>query len=1097
MSIKDNPNFFQITRQPIQQTAKTYRLLDLFRAVIDDVSITLGVNDMRNILLVDLNVPETNLRQPLLNVLEEVILHYCKTWKGWEKSIDYYKDQFNFQIGFLEILRFIREKCKIVIEQSHVYIEEVAKSQLEETTLVTDPSKPTCPYKLTIGGPPSILNTLVAVIKNDDILIKQHEETPWRTLTASEFLNWPFVSVEVKLLDLELKRVNTHNFQRYIAKANQKLPLPESKFISEVTKLSKDGKPYTHTFFNFYFIQLFNILRKIQGESRISELQHIYTQFLMDIKEMNIHESMCTNTTVQFNIGKQKYSRSKLMVGTNNENKNGLRAINYVEHIIPQIDLTLHKCTAAQDMSDTKSVTFKRLNTIKVSKVDDDTTFGGYYGFKLYVKFDSSSITEVTLQKINCFEKHFKEFPEKYNLQIISKTKSFNVDLLHIYEDNRFQTEWKSFRMDVLKDTETVLALMAVAMHQLIVKQDKEFNCRVRPYLINHQPILHLKNLKTNCFSSLVSVCGTVIKASNTRQLLTKESLFKCGNCNGTQVLQHIDNVYSVPKFCPTKGCRAQSKFVCTLDSPQTRTVNWQSLKIQELIGVGQYENGRVPRTIDCEVTEDLVGFCVPGDDVTITGIIKSHNCARKNQPSVFSMYIDVISIINNKNKRNGSIESITFNEDDCKIIQKIHSEPSLFRYLVQSLCPTIYGNEIVKAGLLLSLLGGTHYEDEMTRSISHVLMVGDPGLGKSQMLLACANVAPRGVYVCGNTSTNSGLTVTMTKESNGDYSLEAGALILADQGCCCIDEFDKMAQHNTLLEAMEQQSVSIAKAGVMCNLSARASILAAGNPIGGHYNKAKTVAENLKISSPLISRFDLVFVLVDRPCQKYDKLVSERVLGLHRNNKQRDLKNHTGTVTDCLEERLRFHGDEGSELLDHQVLRKYIAYAQKYVHPVINSEAQDILKNFYLELRRYCQIHNCSPITPRQLESMIRLTQARAKAELREEATVEDAVDVLEIMRSSFIDIFTDETGTLDFRRSQSGSGMSKQKQLTAFLSYLQKQAEELSQSVFSRDELRAIAEENGITRDRFSDLFQKLNFHGYLLKRAANKFQLASADF
>ncbi|KAK4874713.1 hypothetical protein RN001_014073 [Aquatica leii] len=740
-----------------------------------------------------------------------------------------------------------------------------------------------------------------------------------------------------------------------------------------------------------------------------------------------------------------------------------------------------------------------RKTTFEKSEVNNNPSLHGYYGFKLYIKTDQSANIEITLQKLTHLETYFNKHSEKYNLETISKTKSFVIDLLHIYSDEEFNLKWNNFKDEILKDTKNVLSLMAVAMHQLIVMHNTDFNSFVHPRLINHEPILNLKNLRTNCFGTLTSIRGTVIKASSTRQLLTKEILFECGNCEGRQVVQQIENTYTLPKGCPTKGCRAQSNFCPILDSPLTRTVDWQCLKIQELIGANQYENGRVPRTIECELTDDLVGFCLPGDDVTITGVIKSRNSAKKNQPSTFSMYIDVISVVNDKSRANGSIERITFDTEDYYAIQKIHSEPFLFRFLVQSLCPNIYGNEIVKAGLLLTLFGGTHCEDESTiRSISHVLMVGDPGLGKSQMLLACANVAPKGVYVCGNTSTSSGLTVTMTKESNGDYSLEAGALLLADQGCCCIDEFDKMTQHSSLLEAMEQQSVSIAKAGVMCNLSARASILAAGNPVGGHYDKAKTVAENLKISSPLISRFDLVFVLVDQPCEKYDKLVSERVLGLHRQSKQPRVKQDTITVRDCLEDRLKLNGNEDIELLDHPLMRKYIAYAQKYVHPVILPEAQEILGKFYLELRKYCAEHNnCSLITPRQLESMIRLTQARAKAELREEATAEDAVDVLEIMRNSFIDIFTDETGTLDFRRSQSGSGMSKQKQLKEFLSVLQQQAEDLSQSVFTRDQLKEVAEEIGIAKEAFSDVLQKLNFHGYLLMRGGNKYQLASVDF
>ncbi|XP_033102817.1 DNA helicase MCM8-like [Anneissia japonica] len=157
------------------------------------------------------------------------------------------------------------------------------------------------------------------------------------------------------------------------------------------------------------------------------------------------------------------------------------------------------------------------------------------------------------------------------------------------------------------------------------------------------------------------------------------------------------------------------------------------------------------------------------------------------------------------------------------------------------------------------------------------------------KMLKAVVNVAPRGVYVCGNTTSATGLTVTLSKESGtGDYTLEAGALVLADQGCCCIDEFDKMSsQHQALLGAMEQQSISLAKAGIVCNLPARAAILAAANPVGGHYNKAKIVSENLKMGSALLSRFDLVFILVDKPDEQMDSMLSEHVMAMHAGRKR------------------------------------------------------------------------------------------------------------------------------------------------------------------------------------------------------------------
>ncbi|XP_040836911.1 DNA helicase MCM8 isoform X2 [Ochotona curzoniae] len=764
-----------------------------------------------------------------------------------------------------------------------------------------------------------------------------------------------------------------------------------------------------------------------------------------------------------------------------------------------------------------------------------------YKGWKLYFS-EVYSDGSFCIEKIQAFEQFFTRRIDLYDKDEIERKGSILVDFKELIEDDKLTNLIPNIAHELRDAPERTLACMGLAIHQVLTKdlerhaaelqaqeglpQDRGTIVNVphvHARVYNYEPLTQLKNVRANCYGKYVALRGTVVRVSNIKPLCTKMA-FRCASCGKVQSFPLPDGKYSLPTKCPVPGCRGRS-FAALPSSPLTVTMDWQSIKIQELMSDDQREAGRIPRTIECELVHDLVDSCVPGDTVTITGIVKVSNAEEgsrnKNDKCMFLLYIEANSISNSKGQKAETSEDgckhgalMEFSLKELYAIQEIQAEENLFKLIVNSLCPVIFGHELVKAGLALALFGGSQkYADDKNRipvrGDPHVLVVGDPGLGKSQMLQAVCSVAPRGVYVCGNTTTASGLTVTLSKDSaSGDFALEAGALVLGDQGVCGIDEFDKMGnQHQALLEAMEQQSISLAKAGVVCSLPARTSIIAAANPVGGHYNKAKTVSENLKMGSALLSRFDLVFILLDTPNEDHDHLLSEHVIAI-RAGKQNTVssatvarmnsqESNTSSILEVvsekpLVERLKVAPGEAVDPIPHQLLRKYVGYARQYVSPRLSPEAAQVLQDFYLELRKQSQRCNSSPITTRQLESLIRLTEARARLELREEATKEDAEDIVEIMKYSMLGTYSDEFGNLDFERSQHGSGMSNRSTARRFISALNSIAERTYNNLFQLCQLRQIAKELNIQVADFENFVGSLNDQGYLLKKGPKVYQL-----
>ncbi|KAL6060948.1 DNA replication licensing factor mcm8 [Balamuthia mandrillaris] len=745
----------------------------------------------------------------------------------------------------------------------------------------------------------------------------------------------------------------------------------------------------------------------------------------------------------------------------------------------------------------------------------------GFTGWDLYFPDEPFSVEDHAERTafIQVFIDYFHGCAELLQKSTVRRTLHITLNFLEL-KKSLPAAEQEKFAIHLREEPSPTLACIGVALYEVVFGRvpQSEPRKKINVRIVRYEKSTLIKNIKANSIDKFVSVQGTVVRVGNVKPLVVQLD-FMCTRCDAVITVPLSDGKYDPPTKCSTGNCRSKGFEPIR---PTAITVDWQKIRIQEYMHSGDLDAGRVPRTIECELSEDLVDSCVPGDVVTLCGVVKvvstevERGRSNKNkQKSMYYLYIDTVGIENCKQA--DKLEMVEFSKRDYLFITQLKKEEKkIFPLIVQSLCPTIYGHELVKAGLTLALFGGSRRDlqrhELAVRPDSHLLIVGDPGLGKSQMLQAVTNVAPRGVYVCGSYSSSSGLTVTLFKEKgSGDYALEAGALVLGDQGCCCIDEFDKMGkEHQALLEAMEQQSISIAKAGIVCSLPARTAVIAAANPVGGHYNPAKTIAENIKLTDVLLSRFDLVFVLLDKPDAERDKLISKHVMAMHSSpSKKMKLKRKRSEASlgegDDLDP--EDFDDEGNlplatrlkqpmtDLIPPPLLRKYIGYARKYCSPKLSPGARTVLQDFYLSLRAKHKGTEGAPITTRQLESLIRLSEARAKLELRDEVTEQDAKDVVELMKGSLFDLLEDGLATIDLRGV--GGGGSKTKALKAFVELLRKVSEEEYNSRFTSQQLWALAQKHGLKVDDFDAFLERLNFEGYLLKRGPRTFELQISKY
>ncbi len=411
--------------------------------------------------------------------------------------------------------------------------------------------------------------------------------------------------------------------------------------------------------------------------------------------------------------------------------------------------------------------------------------------------------------------------------------------------------------------------------------------------------------------------------------------------------------------------------------------------------------------------------------------------------------------------------------------------DPEIYENIRKSIAPSIYGYEDVKEALGLQLVSGFEKnlpDGARIRGDIHILLVGDPGIAKSQLLRYMIKISPRGIYTSGKSSTSAGLTATAVKDELGDgrWTIEAGALVLADKGIAAIDEMDKMNNEDksALHEAMEQQTISVAKAGVMATLKSRCSLLAAANPKLGRFDKYEPIAPQINLTPALMSRFDLIFVLTDDPDTKRDSAIAQHIL---KSNYAGELVTQKAWNPDISQDDIDNALTVIMPAIEPELLRKYVAYARKNIFPTLTDEAKEYFLKYYVSLRTQGQDSNKPvPVTARQLEALIRLGEASARLRLSDKVTLADAQRVVKILEACLRKVGVDpETGFLDADIIASGTTKSTRDRTKSVIDIIRDVSRE-SQGPASRDAVLDRAEELGIERAKAEEIIDRMRRDG-----------------
>ena len=620
----------------------------------------------------------------------------------------------------------------------------------------------------------------------------------------------------------------------------------------------------------------------------------------------------------------------------------------------------------------------------------------------------------------------------------------------------------------VLKQAEDAIAAMDFGL-------TKEQVIHVRVRNLPPESTVWVRDLRSEHIGKFIAIDTVIRQAAEVRPQAT-EMTFECPECQELIAIIQ-DSIYMTgPNSCPNPTCNHRGTFTLK----DKKLIDATSLKVQEppetIVGSEQ------PSLMRIELKDDLVSpqerkKIMPGNRIVVTGVLKDiQKKINGPQGPGKSTQFDIFVEANSVETRDELFEELVLTEEDVAKIKEAAGKESAYDDIIHSIAPSIYGYKDIKEAIMLQLFAGRtkmQKDGSRIRGDIHIFLIGDPGTGKSQILRYVSELAPKGRYMSGKGASAAGLTAAAIKdELTGGWALEAGALVLASGGIAAVDEFDKMSKDDVsaMHEALEQQTVSIAKAGMVTRLNTRTAVLAASNPKFGRFDRFKSVYEQIELTPAILSRFDLKFPVQDNTTVESDTKLAKHILKSYQDP------------------------DSIQPPLEKELLKKYVAYARRTIFPILTDEAADKIIEFYVGWRaKYSNPESGSvPLTARQLEALVRLAEASAKVRLDEKVSIADADRAIRLVETSLRQLATNEEGELDIDQLETGTSSIQRSKIHTVLDIIDELKKERGELILIEDILEA-GIKKGLDSSSVRELVDKLKEKGDVYEPTAGYIKKA----